>query len=53
MTKTYVNVALPVELIERIDSVIKKSKLGYKTRAEFAKEAVRNSLKEVADFGSH
>lgn len=41
----YKNIALPNDLIERIDSVINKSKMGYKTRGEFVKEAVRSSLK--------
>ena len=41
----YRNIALPDDLVERIDSVIKKSKMGYKTRGEFVKEAVRNQLK--------
>ncbi len=44
----YKNIALPEDLIEKIDAVIKKSKLGYKTRGEFVKEAVRNSLKELS-----
>ena len=44
----YKNIALPDELIERIDSIIKRSKMGYKTRGEFVKEAVRSRLKELA-----
>ena len=44
----YKNVALPNDLIERIDSVIKNSKMGYKTRGEFVKEAVRGLLKELS-----
>lgn len=44
----YKNVALPGDLIERIDSVIKNSKMGYKTRGEFVKEAVRGLLKELS-----
>jgi len=43
----YRNIALPNELIERIDLVIKRAKLGYKTRGEFVKEAVRNLLKDL------
>ena len=42
----YKNIALPNDLIERIDYIIKKSKMGYKSRGEFVKEAVRNLLKE-------
>jgi metal-responsive CopG/Arc/MetJ family transcriptional regulator len=44
----YKNIALPEDLIERIDAVIKKSKMGYKTRGEFVKEAVRSLLKELS-----
>ncbi len=44
----YKNIALPSDLIERIDAVIKNSKMGYKTRGEFVKEAVRALLKELA-----
>jgi metal-responsive CopG/Arc/MetJ family transcriptional regulator len=43
----YKNIALPDDLVERIDSVIKSSKLGYKSRGEFVKEAVRTSLREL------
>ena len=44
----YKNIALPDDLVERIDFVIKKSKMGYKTRGEFVKESVRGLLKELA-----
>ena len=42
------NIALPSDLIERIDAIIKNSKMGYKTRGEFVKEAVRNSLRQFS-----
>ncbi|MBW2984311.1 ribbon-helix-helix domain-containing protein [Candidatus Woesearchaeota archaeon] len=50
MVKTghYKNIALPNDLIERIDSIIKNSKMGYKSRGEFVKEAVRGLLKELS-----
>ena len=44
----YKNIALPDDLVARIDSVIKTSKMGYKTRGEFVKEAVRTSLKDFS-----
>ncbi len=44
----YKNVALPNELTERIDKIIKSSRLGYKTRGEFVKEAVRNLLRVLS-----
>jgi len=43
----YTNVALPNDLIERIDRIVKKGGLGYKSRGEFVKEAARNLLKEI------
>lgn len=46
----YTNIGLPEDLIEKIDEVIKNSKLGYKSRGEFVKEAVRRSLKELECF---
>ena len=47
MVERYGNVALPEELLEQIDEVLKNAKFGYKTRAEFVKESVRSSLKEL------
>lgn len=48
--RRYTNVALPSDLIEQIDKVIKKKGLGYKSRGELVKEAVRNLLKEIKKF---
>ena len=47
MTTKYTNVGLPDDLIKAIDEVIKKSKLGYRSRGEFVKEAVRASLRKI------
>jgi metal-responsive CopG/Arc/MetJ family transcriptional regulator len=44
----YKNIALPNDLVERIDLIIKNSKMGYKTRGELVKEAVRGLLKELS-----
>ena len=41
----YINVALPEEMILEIGKTIEKSNLGYKSKSEFVKEAVRTSLK--------
>jgi len=46
----YTNIALPHELAERIEKIINGSNLGYRTKAEFVKEAVRTYLREVAKF---
>ena len=48
--RRYTNVALPDDLIEQIDGVIKKKGMGYKSRGELVKEAVRNLLKEIKKF---
>ncbi|MBU3940705.1 MAG: ribbon-helix-helix domain-containing protein [Nanoarchaeota archaeon] len=44
--KIYVNVSFPLELIKEIDKTWKKSKKGYRSRAEFVLQAVREKLKE-------
>ncbi len=43
----YKNIALPNDLVEKIDNIIKKSNLGYKSRGEFTKEAVRILLRTI------
>ncbi len=48
--RKYTNVALPSDLIEQIDKVINKKGMGYKSRGELVKEAVRNLLKEIKEF---
>jgi metal-responsive CopG/Arc/MetJ family transcriptional regulator len=45
--RRYTNIALPDDLVEQIDKIIKNKGWGYKSRAEFVKEAVRKLLKEV------
>ena len=45
--RRYTNIALPNDLVEKIDIAIKKSNLGYRSKAELVKEAVRNSLKSL------
>lgn len=50
MVSKYTNVALPEELIYEIDKVVKESGLGYKSRGEIVKEAVRRFLKELAEY---
>ncbi len=47
MVERYGNVALPEDLLKQIEDVLNNAKFGYKTRAEFVKEAVRVSLKEL------
>jgi len=45
--KRYVNVKIPVELSEEIDKLIEKKVLGYRSRAEFVAEAIREKLIQV------
>lgn len=50
MVSKYTNVALPEELIYEIDKVVKESGLGYTSRGEIVKEAVRKFLKDLAEY---
>ncbi len=45
--KTFTTVALPDELMEEIDIIIKSNKMGYRSRPELVKEAVRKLLIEL------
>ena len=47
MVSNYTNVGLPEDMIRQIDKVVCKTELGYKSRGEFVKESVRNSIKEL------
>lgn len=44
--REYVTVSVPKGLASEIDNVIKEKKYGYKSRAEFIKEAIRKLLSE-------
>ena len=41
MGARYVNISIPEELAKKIDEYIKKSKLGFRSRAEVVAEALR------------
>ena len=45
--KQYVNVKIPVELADEIDKILERKLLGYRSRAEFVAEAVRDKLIQV------
>ena len=47
MPKQYVNVKIPVELADEVDKVLERRLLGYRSRAEFVAEAVRDKLIQV------
>jgi len=48
--RRYTNIPLPDELAKQIENVINTAKLGYKTKSEFVKEAVRERLIELGTF---
>lgn len=50
MRKRYTNIPLPDELALQIERVIETAELGYKTKSEFVKEAVREKLMELVRF---
>ena len=41
MRKKYIGIAIPESLIRQMDETIKKDEWGYKSRAELAKDAIR------------
>ncbi len=45
--KTFTTIALPDELIKEIDQIVKLKKLGYRSRPELIKEAIRRFLVEL------
>lgn len=40
----YISVGLPIEMVEEIDWFIRSGKLGFRSRGEFVKEAVRRLI---------
>jgi len=40
----YLNVSIPEPLAKEIDSIVKKSKMGYESRAGFVIEAIREKI---------
>lgn len=40
-------IQLPEELLQRVDEIVEKSELGYTSRSEFIKEAVRLRVETV------
>lgn len=50
----YATVKLPKKLADEVDDLIEKSHLGYLSRMEFTRDAVRrrlDQLKEQTEFG--
>jgi hypothetical protein len=46
-TDEYTTVRLPKALMDEIDQIIKHGTMGYKSRAELVKEALRDKLKTI------
>ena len=44
MRKKYTNIGIPKELAEEIDILIKKLNQGFRSRAEFVTEAIRQKI---------
>jgi len=49
MSKDYSGVNFPKDLLEEVDKIISNNKLGYKSRAEFIKEAIRIRLEKFKE----
>jgi metal-responsive CopG/Arc/MetJ family transcriptional regulator len=47
MGNDYITVSLPKTVIEKIDMVIEESDLGYKSRPEFVKDAIRRRFEDL------
>ncbi|BBL45986.1 ribbon-helix-helix domain-containing protein [Metallosphaera sedula] len=43
----YVTIKIPSELAELIDKVIESKRYGYRSRAEFVNEAIREKLRQL------
>ena len=43
----FISVSIPESLVQEIDKILEKEKLGYESRPEFIKEAVRKRLEEL------
>jgi len=46
----WVTVALPTEIVEKIDELIKAKKHGFRSRGDFVLEAVKMRLKELGYY---
>jgi len=47
MAKKFVSISLPKDLVDKVDLIIKAGTLGYDSRPEFIKEAIRKRLSEL------
>ncbi len=47
MRAKYVNISVTEDLAKLIDNIIEKSNRGYRSRAEFVSEAVREKIEKI------
>lgn len=43
----YISVKIPKELMDEIDRIVSTGMLGYRSRMEFIKEAIRDKIREL------
>ena len=43
----YTTIAIPNELIEEIDKVLERDYMGFKSKTEFIKQAIRDNLQKA------
>ncbi|MEM2191778.1 MAG: ribbon-helix-helix domain-containing protein [Archaeoglobaceae archaeon] len=48
--RSFKTVSLPAELVDEIEKIVRIRKLGYTSVAEFAKDAIREKLKQLKSF---
>jgi len=48
----YATVRIPVELANEIDEIVKSGVLGYKTRSELVKDAVRQKIELLLRYNN-
>jgi metal-responsive CopG/Arc/MetJ family transcriptional regulator len=48
----YATVRIPVELANEIDEIVKSGLLGYKTRSELVKDAVRQKIELLLRYNN-
>ena len=46
----YLNVRLPKQLIAQVDRIVDRKALGFRSRAEFIADAIRQRLEEILEF---
>jgi len=50
MPRKWVTIALPEEIVEKIDEVVKSQKYGFRSRGDFVLEAVKLRLREFGYY---